>query len=124
MSKRVTLSYTIDLEDLNTEVCRLYMDAARHLCETAENAQRDPMTDLLTPATVESIHETRLQLVKINELLADISAIIVPYLEYACAPQTPTDDGPALTDIERMRALQEKVTNALAASSPESSDSE
>tara|TARA_R100000988_G_C3979896_1_gene156345 strand:- start:746 stop:1120 length:375 start_codon:yes stop_codon:yes gene_type:complete len=124
MNKRVTLSYTIDLEDLGQEVSRLYADASRTLCVTADEAQRPTSTDLLTPATVNAIHNTRLQLSKIDALLGDISDIIEPYLEYAIG-QTPNDDeGPGITDMERLRALQEKVTNALAASSPQSTESE
>ena len=126
MNKRVTLTYSIDLEDLGKEVSRLYADASEHLCRTASSAQRDPTTDLLTPATVKAIHDTRTRLSKIDGLLGDISDIIVPYLEYACTTRSPNDEeeGPTITDIERLRSLQEKVTNALATGTPQQPESE
>ena len=82
MSKRITLSYSIDLDDLEDEVGRLYSRAHDLMQVTTQTMYGNPAADCLSLSTYHSIDTTRTQLAKIDIMLADIGQIIGSYLQY------------------------------------------
>ena len=90
-NKRVSLTYTVDLEDLELEVSRLSVRASEALqnCATGATAVLTN-TELLTFECATGIDETRRKLAKIDCMLADVGNIISHYLSYQASELTET----------------------------------
>ena len=82
MSKRVTLSYSVDLRDLEDEVSRLYSRAVSSLGEYHRKLIHETPHDTLTSDTYERIDCIRRELNDLDIKLQDINLIINSYLLY------------------------------------------
>lgn len=80
MSKRITLSYTIEMENLEDEVARLYFNVT-DLMSVAVTQLRKP-DQLLTIDAYNNIDELRRQLADFDAKLQDINLIINGYLAH------------------------------------------
>jgi len=100
MTQRVNIQYTIDVEDLAPEVRRLYKKASTILNNTRLIEYSE--AGILSSATVDHIHEIRLNLSKIDASLSDVQSIVGSYVEYKLAPHSDTDapqEAPTLDDL-------------------------
>ncbi len=110
MSQRISLQYSIPLDDLEKEVRRLLSNAYETLhtigVDCVETGTREP----LTLQTLEEIEETRTQLANVDFLLNDITGMINGYLDYQVKKRqpvsTPQLDGGSMAQID---ALTQKL---------------
>jgi len=102
MTQRVNIQYTIDVEELASEVKRLYKKTNSLLTNTSLIEYSD--AGLLSSGALTHIHEVRLQLSKIDAGLADVQAIVSSYVEHEMDKHSPeqtpcvTTSGPATLD--------------------------
>jgi hypothetical protein len=82
MSERVTLSYSVDLRDLEDEVGRLYSRAVSSLGEYHRKLINETPHNTLTSDTYERIDGIRRELSDLDIKLQDINSIINSYLLY------------------------------------------
>jgi len=107
-NKRVSLTYTVDLEDLEFEVGRLSTRAVEALQNcTTEATTALAGSKLLTFECATGIDETRRRLAKIDCMLADVGNIIGHYLSYQASELTETPTSPSHTGT--MGELSEKL---------------
>ena len=95
MTQRVNIQYSINLDDLPTEVDRIFRVARQQLLEIT----------LLDSAALKSIAQTRRELASLDHILNDLSGIISSYVEYEIAQlnqrekttgQTNAEDSPSV----------------------------
>jgi hypothetical protein len=91
---RVNIQYSIDLEELPSEVERMLNKAVDNIDEAAkEGSSLESHSDLLTIATLSKINDLRISLTKADLVLEDMVKIINGYLKMnmdARTPQEPT----------------------------------
>ena len=104
MSKRVTLSYTIDLEDLEHEVNRLYTHAMNNL---SIEKSTWPQKLTLTSDACETIEGARQTLAKINVALSEVQQIISSYVSYKINPEPPVPP----IDAATFEKLQQNINS-------------
>jgi hypothetical protein len=109
VGQRVTIQYSIDIDNLPNEVKRL-VDRVDHEINTLQGVKWS--SDPFTPATGELIAETRESLSAIDHMLQDIDVIISGYLQYKAgtraAEQTP-ETLPADEIQERLSEFRAKM---------------
>jgi len=90
MGQRITIQYSIDLDDLGLEISRLVSQAAENVEETAAWLRhiigRDADGDILSLNTVRELYATREKLEKVDHSLTDISTLIASYVQYQAQP--------------------------------------
>ena len=89
--QRINIRYTIELEELPTEVKKLYNKADSLLNNLSLIKYSD--SQILSSSTLKHVHETRLKLSKVDAVLGDIQSIINSYIEYEIAQNS--DPAPA-----------------------------
>ena len=97
---RINIQYSIELDELATEVSRLYKRAGALLNNISLIQYAD--SQILTSSLVNHIHETRLQLAQADAMLGDIQSMVGSYVEYEMS-QT-SDPMPAEERIPPVRA--------------------
>ena len=97
---RINIQYSIELDELATEVSRLYKRAGALLNNISLIQYAD--SQILTSSLVNHIHETRLQLAQADAMLGDIQSMVGSYVEYEMS-QT-SDPTPAEERIPPVRA--------------------
>lgn len=113
-NKRVTLTYTVDLDHLEAEVMRLYNRTLDALAVSLSRAS-DPPSEMLSLATVERFDEVRKMLASVDYMLADIGKIIGGYVSYqveestANAPDASSEPNPAAL-VEQLKTLQKMMS--------------
>ena len=97
---RLTIQYTIEMEEIEEEVNRLIHKAISLLGEVAE---KEPPTDkMLSYVALDHLDEIRKNLNKIDHNLNDASNIISGYLSYKAAQS-------AKTQIEEYQTEQNEI---------------
>ena len=86
MSQRVTVQYSVPLEELDVEISRLYNQCMDNL-NAAAMSDCDISNDILTVATIDRIETLRVELAKIDIRLAEVSSLINGYISYKTQPQ-------------------------------------
>ena len=71
MGERVNIQYSVDIDNLGDEVCRLMCDAYENL-NAANEAVITPTNDVLSLKTIQQIDEIRQQLGEIDTRLGDV----------------------------------------------------
>ena len=113
MSQRVTLTSTVELEQLEEETQRLY-DKAVALLSTA-CAQSSSDCEMLSTTTLSQVQHLRHNLASVDVMLSDISEIIKSYVQYrfqqdVAAPPVP--DMPSVENaLSQLNALKETMVN-------------
>ena len=91
--QRVNIQYSIDLEELPSEVERLIENSSEYLEDSLsvveELLEQD---DHLTIKTVNEINTLRLALSKVDYVLDDVSKIVGGYLKMTVAPPQETEE--------------------------------
>jgi hypothetical protein len=81
MGERVNIQYSVDIEDLGDEVCRLMCDAYENL-NAVEEGRRAPTNNVLSLQTIKEIDGVRQKLADIDIRLGDAVNIINGYISY------------------------------------------
>jgi hypothetical protein len=81
MGERVNIQYSVDIDDLGEEVCRLICDAFENL-NRAAGRSAPPEDNVLSLQTIQQIDEIRQQLGEIDTRLGDAVNIINGYVLY------------------------------------------
>ena len=81
MSERVNIQYSVDIEDLGDEVCRLICDAYENLNRAAGHAD-PPKDNILSLQTIQQVDQVRQQLAEIDNRLSDVVNIVNGYISY------------------------------------------
>ena len=81
MGERVNIQYSVDIEDLGGEVCRLICGAFENL-NTVNTAIDPPVDNVLSLQTIQQIDEVRQQLADIDIRLGDAVGLINGYVSY------------------------------------------
>jgi hypothetical protein len=109
MPQRVNIQYSIDVEDLPTEVERLLQTAYGNLASLEELCVHDPPA--LSLGTVERIDHIRQRLADIDYLLNDVSTIVNGYIAYKAQEGLPPHSEPETltTEAAQEEALKEQI---------------
>jgi hypothetical protein len=81
MSERVNIQYSVDIEDLGDEVCRLICDAYENLNAINDSAEA-PANNVLSLQAIQKIDEIRQRLGDLDSRLSDVVNIINGYISY------------------------------------------
>ena len=97
MSQRVNIQYSVELDDLQAEVDRLYKSAVWKLYVTTSNMPHPDHIEfegpvLLEMGTLEKIDSLRQELAKIDFILSDVSNIIQSYVHFKTQPEQIKND--------------------------------
>lgn len=96
MSERVNIQYSIALEDLGSEVHRIYKKAQEIVGCIELSDSTD--TNVLSSEILSDIERTRLQLVSLDSTLKDVEHIVSSYMQYKFAP-TENFEGNEVEDV-------------------------
>ena len=81
MGERVNIQYSVDIDNLGDEVCRLIGDAYENLNRVNDTAVV-PASNVMSLQTIKEIDDMRHDLSKINDRLTDALNIINGYIGY------------------------------------------
>jgi len=81
MGERVNIQYSVDIDNLGDEVCRLICDAYENLNRVNDTAVV-PASNVMSLQTIKKIDDMRHDLSKINDRLTDALNIINGYIGY------------------------------------------
>ena len=99
MSQRVTLTYSVELDQLEAETQRLYDNATDVLASSSE--QSSNKCEMLSTITLSQIEGLRRKLASVDTMLSDIGEIIQSYIEYKFQKDVPTIATPDISAIEK-----------------------
>ena len=103
MSQRITIQYSIDIDELDGEVKRL-LDKSFGEHNTVSSK---PIVNRLSVRALEDIDEVRLKLASIDSTLQDVSAIITGYVNYKASQASPQPQ----QEVVDEEVKQEQVVN-------------
>ena len=86
MIRRVNIQYSIDLEQLPSEIDRIYTTAKNLFSEITIPEEKG--SDILSAEVLKKIDETRRKLTQLDLVLSDVSGIIGSYVEYEVSTLT------------------------------------
>jgi hypothetical protein len=81
MGERVNIQYSVDIDDLGDEVCRLMCDAYENLNRAAGHAD-PPKDNILSLQTIQQVDQIRQQLAEVDNRLSDVVNIVNGYISY------------------------------------------
>ena len=90
MSERVNIQYTIELDELGSEVRRIYK-RAQDIASELELSEFNE-TNILSSEILSDIEKTRLKLVSLDSTLKDVQNIVSGYLQYKLVPPDTFED--------------------------------
>ena len=111
MSQRISLQYSIPLDNLKDEVERLLSSAYGMAHTLGENCNNSSTGAPLTLQTLHEIEEVRTQLANVDFLLNDITGMINGYLDYQVKKRQPAGPEPSLDggSLAQIDALAQKL---------------
>jgi len=124
MGERVNIQYSVDIDDLGEEVCRLICGAFENLDNINERAST-PTNNVMSLQTIKEIDTIRQNLAEVDNRLSDVVNIVNGYISYksqAIGQQEITsqvdnydrENGAGAADYESMTEsltnLQERIT--------------
>jgi len=110
MGQRINIQYSIDIDDLGTEVERHLGDSYQCYLDLQEQCTIDPADVTLSYETLEKIDKIRIALIGIDHRLNDASNLISGYLQYrAQDEETPAAD-PVYEGISPTDNLKNQLT--------------
>jgi len=80
MSKRVNIQYSIDLDQLPSEVDRIYVNAKNIF--SSLSLPDEAGKDILTADMLKKIDDTRRELTNLDHILSDVTGIVSSYVQY------------------------------------------
>ena len=90
MGQRISIQYTIDVDDLPENVVRLLTNATTEInsLPSVEELSLKTVDDIMTLQTVNDIDELRASLGRIDFMLADVNNLITSFISYQTRPAT------------------------------------
>ena len=107
MGQRVNIQYSVDIEELGTEVHRLLSDVHTKLRDVSADSHIPD--DLLSLGATDYIDNMRLKLAAIDHTLNDINVIVGSYLAYKSSLLVPSEATSPHVDAEQMARMEEIV---------------
>ena len=112
MGQRITIQYSIDLEDLESEVGKMIKQVSQKLEGCGEDLEHTVglgSSENLSLRMLGELIDMRERIGKIDYTLVDISNIISSYVQYAAQPpQQPEVQSPELSESD-LEAAKEKL---------------
>jgi ElaB/YqjD/DUF883 family membrane-anchored ribosome-binding protein len=113
MTQRVTLTYSVELEQLEQETQRLYDNAATLLVSACDQSSNE--CEMLSTTTLSQIEQLRHNLASVDVMLSDIGQIIQSYIQYRFRQDVPAATVPDLSIVEnalsQLNDLKETMAN-------------
>tara|TARA_Y100001938_G_scaffold149937_1_gene238784 strand:- start:185 stop:595 length:411 start_codon:yes stop_codon:yes gene_type:complete len=126
MKRRVSIQYSIDIDDLNGEVKRLTDTVENKLISLSQESKFGNEQCILDLSTLDMIEQTRIELANIDFILNDITKIINAYISFktqepAPSPEQSQDnrelkrvenvisEGELFEKIEKIKQMQEQL---------------
>ena len=106
MGPRVNIQYSVELDDLQEEVNRLFGNAIMELEKTCP-VGGTPVVNLGTEG-IDKVDALRRKLAKVDIMLGDIQTIIGGYVRYKTTPQQPQEFDQPSDEIE-IEQLEDKL---------------
>ncbi len=103
MQERVNIQYSVELNDLSSEVARLLTKSLVEIQEIIKDCNELDQEETLNLKNSETIDAIRKRLAKADVMFADTNNIIKGYLSYKTTPET------ALDDVDNFDVLREKI---------------
>ena len=106
MGERIRINYSIGIEQLASEVARLFDQAKYNLADVSKACELP--NSVLSLELVTRIASTRTALYEIDQRLSDVSELVTSYLRHVTAPTPavpPTSEGDPLSQLENLRDL-------------------
>ena len=101
MGQRVNIQYSIELDDIQSEVDRLYYKTMKELSSISSGAKFDYVP--LDLSGMEHIDKIRRKLAKIDIMLGDVNNIISGYVRFKTQPEeTEPEQSPEELEIEQL----------------------
>ena len=90
MGQRISIQYSIDVDELPTNVIRLLKDATTEISDlpSVEELALKTIDDVMTLETVNKIDQLRMSLGRIDFMLADINNLVTSFISYQTRPAT------------------------------------
>lgn len=115
MSQRVKIQYSIELDEIGSEVDRLFTKTMRELTQLGGSPNFDYLP--LETSSLEHIDQIRRKLSRIDIMFGDIQNIISGYIQFKVAPpEEQVEPEPAedfeIEDLERQLAQFKEMFNA------------
>jgi len=106
MGQRVNIQYSIELDDIQSEVDRLYYKTMKELSSISSGAAFDYVP--LDLSGMEHIDKIRRKLAKIDIMLGDVDNIISGYVRFKTQPEEPKEpDSPS--EAEEIEMLEDRI---------------
>ena len=105
MSERISITYTIELEELNQEIQRLYQGMTIAMEELSDSCYLPD--NLLSEPTIRELSRIAESLKKLNHKVFDIQNIIKSYLNYVTRPANMQDH----EQLENLQNLANKLND-------------
>ena len=106
MSQRITIQYSIEMDELHDEVERLLSKSMETLIEKVHSFIRDDTQDCLTPRTLKEIDSLRQSLSSVDYSLNDVANLVNSYLTIVSPQATPASSPSDMID-----SFKEKLSN-------------
>jgi len=101
MGQRVNIQYSIELDDIQSEVDRLYYKTMKELSSISSGAKFDYVP--LDLSGMEHIDKIRRKLAKIDIMLGDVNNIISGYVRFKTQPEeAEPEQSPEELEIEQL----------------------
>ncbi len=113
MSQRVNITYSVNVEDLPTEVMQLIQKATTHIDDAVAAVKWLSEKNILSSAALEQIDQMRRQLAAMDISLLDASNIVEGYLNYQSqnTPEVPREE--PIPQEPELSSLIEEFRNSL-----------
>ena len=114
MTQRVTVQFSVPLDELEPEILRLYDDCKRQLHEVATLHDEDIYNNALSLSSIEKIDQLRIQMAKVDIRLSEIATLMSGYVSYMSEQLNEISPEPVAevrSDVTEISELQSKLTN-------------
>tara|TARA_R100000315_G_C5202642_1_gene119375 strand:- start:250 stop:591 length:342 start_codon:yes stop_codon:yes gene_type:complete len=108
MSERISITYTLEPDDLCKEVQRLYEQMTDAIDELSNSCSMP--ANLFSESTIRELWRIRAGLTSINYKLSDIENILKSYLNYITQPDIPADSN-QLEDLQKLANTLSSLKN-------------
>jgi len=115
MGQRINIQYSVEMDDLTTEIGRLLQEAYNQHKSVTADCETGPTEVVLSYETLEKIDHIRLGLASIDHRLDDVATIIRGYLSYlAQLAEVPSEQSETPESLENKLTSFKKLMEATA----------
>ena len=108
MGQRVNIQYSVEMEELESEVNRLASSAFNDL--TAAQIVSDAiLSNLFSLQTLESIEQIRALILKVDTRLLDVTNIVAGYMNFKTQQDSAKAEGPPTVSHDHLDDLKDKL---------------